>query len=377
MQITSVTMLVHRRPPSVPGMSPMPIGVLEIGTDEGIAGHAFVTGPGPDVASQLVGPAAQILVGRDPLAIGAIWHEFQARERMFHHTVQGYVDIALWDIAGKVAGLPVHRLLGSCRSQVAAYASSWVHPVNETYAEEALAYREQGFAGYKLHPPTQRRRMPVGGATANVAIAEDLETCSAVREAVGSDYRLMLDSAWAYSYKEALDVGFGIQELDYLWYEDPLGAEDMHGYVRLKQHLHIPIVATEVTGGGQRALTRWIAAHATDALRGDVVIKGGITGMMKIAALAEAYDLPCEVHDAYNALGNLATVHVVMAVPSCSMYEVLVPHAPGSYDLAHLSYGLVEPIAIDGNGVVHAPERPGLGIDIDWELIRSDVIAEL
>ena len=110
--------------------------------------------------------------------------------------------------------------------------------------------------------------------------------------------------------------------------------------MRLKQHLSIPIVATEITSGGVYALPRWIAARATDALRGDVVIKGGITGMMKIAALAEANHLPCEVHDAYNAIGNLATVHVVMAVPHCSMYEVLVPHAPGSYDLDHLSYGL-------------------------------------
>ena len=198
-----------------------------------------------------------------------------------------------------------------------------------------------------------------------VPIGEDIETCSAVRAAVGQDYCLMLDSAWAYTYKEALDVGFAIQELDYEWYEDPLGAEDLEGYVRLKQHLSIPIVATETTIGGLYALPRWIAARATDALRGDVVIKGGITGMMKIAALAEAHQLPCEVHDAYNAIGNLATVHVVMAVRGCSMYEVLVPHGPGSYDLDHLSYGLAEPIQIDSDGFVHAPERPGLGIDVD------------
>jgi L-alanine-DL-glutamate epimerase-like enolase superfamily enzyme len=99
--------------------------------------------------------------------------------------------------------------------------------------------------------------------------------------------------------------------------------------------------------------------------------------MMKIGALAEAHQLPCEVHDAYNAIGNLATVHLVMALPGCSMYEVLAIHSPGRYDLGHLSYGLAEPIAIDADGFVHAPERPGLGIDIDWDLIRSSVIAEL
>jgi L-alanine-DL-glutamate epimerase-like enolase superfamily enzyme len=376
-KITDLRIVIHeRRAPTGAGLPPMPLGVMTISTDEGIDGHVFVSAPGPDVTRQLVSVVKPRLLGRDPLDIGATWHAIAAFGRMLDPTVQGYVDVALWDIAGKVAGLPVHRLLGTCRTSVPAYASSWVHADNATYAEEAAAYAAQGFAGYKLHPPTQRRRMPIGGG-GPVAIAEDIAVCAEVRAAVGDGYCLMLDPAWAYSYKEALDVGFTIQDLGFHWYEDPLGAEDIDGYVRLKQHLSIPIVATETTIGGLYALPRWIAARATDALRGDVIIKGGITGMMKIAALAEANYLPCEVHDAYNAIGNLATVHVVMAVPGCSMYEVLVVHEPGSYDLKHLSYGLAEPIAIDRDGVVHAPEGPGLGIAIDWDLIRSSATAEL
>ena len=127
-----------------PGMGPPTarINVVTIATDEGIDGHVFVTGPGVDVTPQLLGGAKQLLVGRDPLDIGAIWHDFRLRARMFDPTVQGYVDIALWDIAGKAAGLPVHRLLGSARTSVPSYSSSWVHPNNATYVEEALAYRE-------------------------------------------------------------------------------------------------------------------------------------------------------------------------------------------------------------------------------------------
>jgi L-alanine-DL-glutamate epimerase-like enolase superfamily enzyme len=377
MKITDLRIVVHeRRTPAGTGRPSMPLGVMTISTDEGIDGHVFVSAPGPDVSQQLVSAAKLMLLGRNPLDIGAIWHDIAAFSRMFDPTVQGYVDLALWDIAGKVAGLPVHRLLGTCRTRVPAYASSWVHPDNATYAREAVAYAEAGFAGYKLHPPTQRRRIPVGGG-GPVAVAEDIAVCAEVRAATGDDYCLMMDSAWAYSYKEALDVGFAIQDLGYHWYEDPLGGEDIEGYVRLKQHLWIPIVATETTIGGLYALPRWVAAGATDALRGDVIIKGGITGMMKIAALAEAHHLPCEVHDAYNAIGNLATVHVVMAVQGCSMYEVLVVHEPGSYDLQHLSYGLAEPITIDREGLVHAPEGPGLGIGIDWDLIRASAVAEL
>jgi L-alanine-DL-glutamate epimerase-like enolase superfamily enzyme len=377
MKITDLRIVIHeRKSPTGTGLPSMPLGVMTISTDEGIDGSVFVSAPGPDVTRQLVSVVKPRLLGRDALDIGAIWHAIAGFGRMLDPTVQGYVDLALWDIAGKVAGLPVHRLLGTCRTTVPAYASSWVHPDNATYAEEAAAYAAQGFPGYKLHPPTQRRRMPIGDG-GPVAIAEDIAVCAEVRATVGEGYCLMLDPAWAYSYKEALDVGFAIQDLGFHWYEDPLGAEDIEGYVRLKQHLWIPIVATETTIGGLYALPRWIAARATDALRGDVIIKGGITGMMKIAALAEAHQLPCEVHDAYNAIGNLATVHVVMAVPGCSMYEVLVVHEPGSYDLRHLSYGLAEPIAIDSDGLVHAPEGPGLGIGIDWDLIRSGTVAEL
>ncbi len=370
MKITELRVLIHERqlPAGVFPMPTMPIGVLTISTDEGVEGHAFLSPPGADVAGQLIAHVKPMLIGRDPLQIGAIWHDIAGRSRVLDATVQGYVDIALWDIAGKAAGLPVHQLLGSSRSTIPAYASSWVHTDNPMYAEEAVAYRDLGFHGYKLHPPTQRRHF--GGHV--VSIAEDIETCADVRSTVGDDYLLMLDSAFAYSYKEALDVGFAIQDLGYHWYEDPIGAEDIDGYVRLKQHLSIPIVATEITPGGLHALPPWIAARATDALRGDVVIKGGITGMMKIAALAEAHHLPCEVHDAYNGIGNLATVHVVMAIPHCSMFEVLVPHAPGSYDLDHLSYGLAEPITIDNDGLVHVPTAPGLGIEPDWDLLGSN-----
>jgi L-alanine-DL-glutamate epimerase-like enolase superfamily enzyme len=182
---------------------------------------------------------------------------------------------------------------------------------------------------------------------------------------------LMLDASWAYSYADALRVGRVIEELGFVWYEDPLPALDIYGYTRLKQHLEIPILATEMTPGGVHALPQWITERATDALRGDVVLKGGITGMMKIAHLAEAFNLPCEVHDAYNAMNNVATAHICMAIPNCDWFEVLAFNRAGSHTLEHLGYGLAEPLHIDGDGFLHAPTEPGLGIAVDWELIHS------
>jgi L-alanine-DL-glutamate epimerase-like enolase superfamily enzyme len=375
MKITDVTVVVHDRtlPHGMP-LPPMRMGVLRIHTDAGIEGNTFISPPGPDVTEQIIKQVKPMLLGRDPLDIGAIWHELWSKRRGMHTTVQGHIDVALWDIAGKAAGLPIHRLLGNVRHEVPAYISSWIHGDNATYAEEAAAYKAQGFTAYKMHPPTQRRMLR---GEPGVTIADDIEACELVRDAVGPDYRLMLDSAWAYSYPEALTVGQAIEDLGYYWYEDPLQADDIYGYRRLKQQLSIPIMATEMTEGGLGALAPWLVQEATDFLRGDVVVKGGVTGMMKIAHLAEAFNMNCEVHDAYNALNNVATLHVVMAMRNCEYYEVIVIHPPGQYDTAHFSYGLTEPIAVDAAGNVAAPTKPGLGYEIDWELIDATRVAEV
>lgn len=373
-KITDVSVVVHERrlPPGMP-LPPMEMAVLRIHTDAGLEGNTYISPPGPNVTDQILRQVKPLLLGRDPLDIGAVWHELWGKRRAMHATVQGYVDVALWDIAGKAAGLPIHRLLGTVRHTVPAYISSWIHPDSKSYAEEAAAYAEHGFSAYKLHPPTQRRML----RGEPVTIADDIEACALVRDQMGADYRLMLDSAWAYGYPEAVAVGKAIEDLGYYWYEDPLAADDLYGYRRLKQQLSIPIMATEMTEGGVYALAPWLVAEATDFLRGDVVLKGGITGMMKIAHLAEGFNMNCEVHDAYNALNNVATLHVVMAMRNCEYFEVIVIHPPGQHDVAHLSYGLTEPIAIDRNGTALAPTRPGLGYDIDWDLINASRVAEL
>ena len=110
MKITDVSVVVHERPlpPGMP-LPPMRMGVLRIRTDEGIEGNTFISPPGPDITDQIVSLVKPLLIGRDPLDIGAIWHELWDKRRSMHSTVQGHVDVALWDIAGKAADLPVHR----------------------------------------------------------------------------------------------------------------------------------------------------------------------------------------------------------------------------------------------------------------------------
>ncbi len=375
MRITNLSVVLHDRySPELDVFATtdgyLPMGVLVISTDEGIDGHCFLSypGPGPDaIANQIMRFVKPRLIGEDPLDIGRHWATMHGALRWSLDPIAvGSVDVALWDIAGKAAGLPIHRMLGTCRTTVPAYLSSGQHATAEAYADEALYWKQQGWSGYKLHPPSALFLRRPG-----VTIHDDIRASEAVRDAVGPDMTLMMDSSWGYSYTDALRVGRAIEALDFEWYEDPLPAEDLHGYVRLKQQLSIPLMATEITRGGLGALPEWIVRGATDFVRGDVIIKGGITGMMKIAHLAEAFNLPCEVHAGYHAIGNVANLHVTMAVPNAPWYEALPFNKSGDHDLIHLHYGLTAPLEIDADGLVHAPTGPGLGVEIDWDLINS------
>lgn len=379
--ITDIEVILHRRDlgfvggPPLPPSQDMPLGVLRVMTSDGVEGNCFLGGPvpAPLQAEQIVKVLKPMLMGRNPLDIGALWTAMWKRRNVVSPFAIGFVDVALWDIAGKVAGLPIHRLLGTYRDRIGAYISSWVHRTPQDYVDEALHYRAEGWAGYKMHPLTQLRMF---GMRPELTVDIDIDTCRLVRQAT-PDWCLMLDSAWAYDYPEALRVGRAIEEMGYHWYEDPLQADDLYGYRNLRAKLDIPIVATELTEGSLWAMPPWITERATDALRGDVALKGGLTPLMKIAHLAEAFRLPCEVHDGFTALGNVACLHAVMAMPNCSMFEIITINAPGTFGLDHLNYGLAEPFEFDEQRNVLAPTRPGLGHAVDWDLINSRVDATL
>jgi L-alanine-DL-glutamate epimerase-like enolase superfamily enzyme len=365
MHITDLSIILHgwEVPPSTYrdafGGGTTQVGVVSIHTSEGIVGHSFLgsASAGADqFASQVLTRLKPLVLGRNPLDIGAIWQQLWRTTRNVDARSICAVDVALWDIAGKVANLPVHRLLGTCRESAPAYASSAVMPRAPDYVDEALRFREAGWTAYKIHPVCVPKR--------------DLAICSAVREAVGESMVLMLDSMWSYGYEDALRVGLAIQELGFYWYEDPLAEDDLYGYTKLRPQLRIPILATEHSPGGLYGYTEWLRQQATDMLRGDVALKGGITPLVKIAHLAEAFRMKCEIHHGGNSLNNVANLHVTMAVPNCEYFEVLQPDAAQKH-------GLIQDIEVDGSGLVHAPTGPGLGYEIDWPLIERHKIAEL
>jgi L-alanine-DL-glutamate epimerase-like enolase superfamily enzyme len=335
------------------------LGLLTLRTDAGLEGHAFLGSAmraASNDAQSLIRFLKPLVLGQDPLDRERLWQALWQRNRATTLRAIGAVDVALWDLGGKAAGMPIHRLLGSYRERAPAYASSAVLPSPEAYAEEAARFRAEGWTAYKIHPPTDP--------------PTDIRVCEAVRRAVGDAYTVMLDSTWAYQYPEALRVGRVVEALGFHWYEDPLADDDLYNYVKLKQQLAIPILATEYTPGGFTAYAPWITARATDYLRGDVAVKGGITPLVKTAHLAEAFHMNFEIHHGGNSLNNVANLHVIMAIRNCEFFEVLLPAAAQKY-------GLVEDIEVDGAGLVHAPAGPGLGAAIDFDLIARHTTAVL
>ena len=335
------------------------LGLLRIVTDQGLEGHAFLgsaSNPASMDGPQLICSLKPLLMGQNPLERERIHQSMRLLTRVVSYRTVGAVDTALWDIAGKAANLPVHALIGTFRTSIPAYASSQVLPDPAAYVDQAQQFKAEGWRAYKIHPPREPDR--------------DIKVCEAVRNAVGEDFRVMLDSTWSYNYVDALRVGRAIEELGFYWYEDPLADEDIYNYVKLRQKLEIPIMATEFPAGGLDTYPIWITEHATDYLRGDIPNKGGLTTMLKTAHLAEAFGITYEIHHSGNSLNNLANLHLCMALRNTTMFEVLLPHG------AH-KYGMARELEIDKDGLLHAPTGPGLGAEIDFGLIERKTEAVL
>ena len=293
---------------------------------------------------------------RNPLDRERLNRLLWGRARVATVRAIGAVDVALWDLAGKAAGLPIHRLIGTCRDRFGAYASSEIHGSVRGLCRAGAALPIDRLA--RLQNPSA------------AGWREDIKVCEAVRKAVGDDYQIMLDSTWSYRYEEALRVGLAIQEMGFYWYEDPLHEQDIYNYVKLRQKLDIPILATEYPISGLDSYIPWILERATDMLRGDVAVKGGITTLIKTAHLAEAFRMNYEIHHGGNSLNNVANLHVIMAIRNTELFEVLLPDAMQKY-------GLAEEIVVDNEGFVHVPTGPGLGAAIDFDLIERKKVGVL
>ncbi len=353
--------------------------ITKIVTDEGVEGyylgghgHGDADGLLADERAALRGRIKNLLVGQDPFDRERFWHWMWVAN--LPENLISVVDMALWDLQARYFGVPLYKLLGGCRDKVKAYASTYPNMGSvENYAQHALDCKAQGYTHYKIHPyyfwdPVTQQPDP--GRPSHIDY--DIRVCQAVREAVGDDMVLSFDPWGTYrTYEEAYRVGRELERLNFYWYEHPMPEYRVASYEKLCQELDIPILSPEIAAGSVYTRADWIRRGASDMTRIDV-LRGGVTGVKKMAAVAEAFGVKCEVH-----MSGFANLHLLGSTSEdvCEYYErgLLAPgidyETPPPY-LAALGD------AMDAEGYVHLPQLPGMGYQIVWEYIEENRITE-
>jgi D-galactarolactone cycloisomerase len=346
--------------------------LVEVVTDEGIVGwgEAFAQGlEPPEIAAAAIGHAlAPLVVGADPLDVEVLWH------RMYHATRDygrkgsviaaiSAVDIALWDIAGKFHGQPIHRLLGGAfRTRVQPYATGFYRISGQgeaaRLADEALRHLDAGFTLMKV-------KLGFG-------VDDDIACMQAIGKALqGRPVRLMVDTNHAYGRAEALRLGRALAELDLRWYEEPVAPEDLQGYAELRQKLPMPIAGgeNEHTLFGFREL---LAAGCVDIAQPDIGSCGGITAGRHVATLAQAHGVQVNPHVWGSAIAQAASLQFIAAVPAAH-HSLFAQEPVLEYDRSSHPFRqqlIAQPIAL-ADGWVNVPTGPGLGVEVDRSVLEK------
>jgi D-galactarolactone cycloisomerase len=351
MKITEVETIVVRLPSdggAPPDECPGPrwtvfdVLLVRVATDEGLVGwgEAFGHQIIPATKATLDELVAPLVIGADAADIAGIGHRLNrslhmfGRNGSFVYALSG-LDLALWDLAGKAAGVPVHRLLGgAARSEVEAYASLLTYRLPHVVADKAAGAVSQGFRHVKLHEL-------------------DAAPVLAARRAVGLDVELMLDPNCAWSCEEALRMVDSLLPADLRWVEDAIWPPEDHQSMLRLRRAGLRVAAGENTGT-LFDFARLLERDAVDVVQPDVTKVGGITEWRKVAALAEAHGVFLSPHSACYGPGFLATVHLLAAQPVPSVLECM--HL-------RLEASLYPELTKVVNGRVPVPTEPGLGPD--------------
>ena len=353
---------------------------VRVDTDEGIMGWGEVTNYPGFVGNRVVGRYVQeireVLVGRDPTEIEAIWnHVF----RLFTYTgtrgattaaISG-IDIALWDILGKSLGQPIYRLLGGpVRDRIALYT----HPPEPRNPEEAADNaREIVAAGYKAFKMDPMMHSLPGGNTGFLdgeisaeGAADAVEITATVREAVGPKIEILIDAHGRYNVPTAIDLANRLAPYGIHWFEEPVPVESYHALKQVRDRTSVRISV------GERLHTRYefvpiFEQNLADYVMPDVTWTGGISELKKIATMAEAYYIPISPHDASGPINVIAGAQVMMTVPNFYKLETM------RYDLSGYDAFIDYPLDIR-LGDLYVSDRPGLGMNLDIDFLNAHAL---
>ena len=344
--------------------------IVQVWTEEGLVGIGeCMTRLAPKALQAIIEDLAPILRGRDPQDTEVIWELLygtmmnRGHSRGFFIEALSGIDVALWDLKGKIQGKPVYSLLGGKqRDRLHAYASSLRFRGLETTLDTARQYLERGFRAMKIkigqnpHDPS-----------------EDLKLVQAIRHEVGDDITLMVDVNCGYhaDVKTALRVGRRLEEMNIAWYEEPLSPENVEGYHLLATTLDMPIAA------GEASFTRYdfkelFTRQAVDIIQPNACRTGGLSEVQKIAALSSAFHIPYAPHTgSCSAVALAVGLHIATALPHFLTYEYMQSDWSAAQPNPLRHQLVQEPIEVFADGyLAPPPEKPGLGIELNDDILQ-------
>jgi L-alanine-DL-glutamate epimerase-like enolase superfamily enzyme len=305
----------------------------------------------------------ELFVGRDPLALERHYRVLSNLD--FHYGRCWPLDLALWDLAGKILGVPCWKLLGALSSRVRAYASSGTLREPAAQADAAEAYLAQGFPALKLRFHRGDWR-------------DDVKALEAVRARVGSKlellvdcnqgWRMMWDTEAPWSLKDALAVARELEQLEVYWMEEPLHRADRAGLRALREATDVRIAGGEMTRAVHE-LRDLVKDGCVDVLQPDAALVGGITGLRRVAILAQEHHLVFTPHTWTNGMGVTANAHLVAGLADAPFLEF--PFDPPEWSLARRDFMMAEPLEADAQGWINLGDTPGMGYALDEERLRA------
>jgi galactonate dehydratase len=358
---------------------------FRIDTDEGISGVGEATSSGGG-GSIVVGNMARYLrdgvvttdfresiIGENPDDIDRIWHKLYRRFTGgggfggFVTTLLSGIDIALWDIKGKVMNRPIYRLFGGpVWDDVPMYTH--VAPGDpQKAAAQAKSLADEGFTALKTDPFSPEmgahHRRYMRGAISAQGAALGIDTIAAMREAVGPDVQILIDAHGNFNVPTAINLANRLEPYDIGWFEEPVQPNSNEALRHVKESTNVPICV------GERLYHRWdfvpiLKDRLAEYLMPDILWCGGITEFRKIANLAESFYIPVSPHDASGPINILAGAHCMMTVPN--FYNLEFNHAA-----LNVHDALISPKLDIRNGVLHLSESPGLGVELDVDFIEA------
>jgi L-alanine-DL-glutamate epimerase-like enolase superfamily enzyme len=347
-------------PPFLAAWDPEPRRALEatlvyVDTDEGLTGIG--SGDTMDGFERYV----RLFVGEDPLAIER--HVRVLETIAFHAGRYWPLEAALWDLAGKVEGVPAARLLGGALDRLPIYASTGEARAPDERAASALALRREGFRALKLRIARER-------------VEEGLAAVRAVREALDDGVEIMVDlnQGWRMpgdvepllGYEEVRELAARLRDLDVLWLEEPLAADDVAGLARLRAEGGIRLAGGEMVRTPAE-LDASVRAEALDVYQPDVVLAVGLLRARELAERVLAGGLWFTPHTWTNGIGLLANLHLAAGVGAGPFLEL--PYDPPGWTPERRDFMLAEPLRPSADGSLAVPDRPGLGIELDEDAV--------